>query len=177
MVGTVDGPGSRGRHRAGSLVGDSRETASPKRRYGRSRRGAAHGRPVRYPAPDLRRPKPESGLSAFGQRFLGLDPGDIGDSGGKDYFRGRGRLLSGRGGPAEPGPSLDARRLSAGLAGALGRGMDRLDAVVYRAPFWRGTSRDWVRKCLPKPWAASGGCWRIFTDKSGTQPNWGGRWT
>ena len=67
----------------------------------------------------------------LGSASWDLIQGDLGDSGGKDSLRGRGRLLACRGGAAEPGSPLDARRLSAGLAGALGGGMDPLDAVLY----------------------------------------------
>ena len=50
---------------------------------------------------------------------------------GRILFVGRGRLLAGRGGTRQSGSALDARRLSARMAGTVFGGVDTLDALIH----------------------------------------------
>ena len=93
--------------------------------------GATPPGPVRGAAPGVRRSEPQGRLSAARQCLLGFDPRHLRDAGGADSVRGCGRFLVGGGGAGAPGQALDARRLSACLAGAVGGGVEAVDAVVH----------------------------------------------
>ena len=79
---------------------------------------------------------------------------------GRDSIRGCGGLLVGRGGAGAPRQALDARRLSACMAGAIRRRRGSGGCSRFRARFWSGTFRGWVPRYRRKHWAASGACWR-----------------
>ena len=131
MAGSVGPLRSRGGCRARSAVADSRQDTPGQRGSRRAGRGATHAGPVRGTAPHLRRSAPEGGVPVAGERFPRSGEGGLRDAGGEDPAPRNGWLLPGRSETGQPGPTVDAGRLSTRLSGTVRRSLGPMDGVVH----------------------------------------------
>ncbi len=171
MAGSFNNLRSRGFCRAGRPLGDARQAAPDGGGTCHSRRGPEASASVRGIATHMRRSRTQRGLPAPRQRLMGSDQGSLRIPRRKAPVRGDGRPVDHRGGPGEPGPAVDARRLPAGLHGSIVRHMDALDARL-RA-YVPGARHPGVSDhgYLPRRSVGSGACWPIFTARHGTPPS------